>query len=133
MSPYVVADIDTSYFARMLSTITGWDIRIDELQLLSERVASLVRAFNVREGASRADDILAYRSMEEPLVGGPYNGRLVTSDMLNQMLDEYYGLRGWNKSTGTPTKETMNRLGLEDIGNQLHSQARLDRESLRYG
>ena len=121
--PYMIAGIGTDYFARILSAITGWDIGVGELQLLSERVASLVRAFNIREGASRADDILALRSMEEPLVGGPYKGRFVTSDMLNQMLDEYYDLRGWDRTTGTPTKETLNKLGLEYVANQLSGQS----------
>jgi len=122
--PYTIAGIGTDYFARIFSAITGWDVGVEELQLLSDRVASLVRSFNVREGASRADDILARRSMEEPLIGGPYDGRWVTSDMLNRMLDEYYDLRGWDRTTGAPTKETLNKLGLEYVVTQLSAQSR---------
>ncbi len=29
------------------------------------------------------------------------------------MKDEYYELRGWDKSTGIPTKEKLAELGLE--------------------
>ena len=32
---------------------------------------------------------------------------------LEQMLDEYFTLRGWDKNTGVPTKEKLKELGLE--------------------
>ncbi|KKK74468.1 hypothetical protein LCGC14_2883480 [marine sediment metagenome] len=32
---------------------------------------------------------------------------------LDQMLDDYYGYRGWNKKTGKPTKKKLKELGLE--------------------
>jgi aldehyde:ferredoxin oxidoreductase len=31
------------------------------------------------------------------------------------MLDEYYEIRGWDKSTGLIKKETLQKLGLPDI------------------
>jgi aldehyde:ferredoxin oxidoreductase len=36
------------------------------------------------------------------------------------MLDEYYRLRGWDVSTGWPTKEKLRELGLEEIIEQLY-------------
>jgi aldehyde:ferredoxin oxidoreductase len=29
------------------------------------------------------------------------------------MLDEYYEARGWDKETGLPTRETLERLGIK--------------------
>jgi aldehyde:ferredoxin oxidoreductase len=31
------------------------------------------------------------------------------------MLKEYYRLRGWDEKTGLPTKETLVKLGMEDL------------------
>jgi len=35
----------------------------------------------------------------------------VTKEMLDEMLDEYYALRGWDKN-GVPTEEKLKELGL---------------------
>ena len=32
---------------------------------------------------------------------------------LEAMLDEYYEVRGWDKTTGRPTRATLERLGLK--------------------
>ncbi len=119
--PYNVGGIKTDEYATIVSTITGWDITTNELRILSDRVASLIRAFNIREGASRSDDILAWRSMSEPLPDGPGKGHYITKQMLDSMLEEYYDLRGWDKSTGIPTYETLEELGLSDVAKELAS------------
>jgi aldehyde:ferredoxin oxidoreductase len=31
------------------------------------------------------------------------------------MLKEYYRIRGWDEKTGLPTKETLEKLGMEDL------------------
>ena len=31
------------------------------------------------------------------------------------MLDEYYRYQGWDVATGTPTPETLTRLGMEEF------------------
>ncbi|MCS7115756.1 MAG: aldehyde ferredoxin oxidoreductase family protein [Nitrososphaerota archaeon] len=117
--PYNVAGIDHSDIVQILSAVTGWSITVEELSTVADRVASLIRAFNVREGARRADDTLAWRTMHEPLSSGPAKGQFISSEMLNSMLDDYYQLRGWDKETGIPLPETLNKLGLEDVRKEL--------------
>ena len=34
---------------------------------------------------------------------------------LSAMVDEYYNLHGWNVDTGTPTTDTLTRLGMEEF------------------
>lgn len=103
--------------AFMFSAVTGWDLSSGEMQTLAERVSSLIRCLNLREGAGREDDTLSPRSFRQE-VGGPAAGLALTKDMLDTMLDEYYGLRGWDRQ-GVPTQETLHALGLDDAAGQI--------------
>jgi len=35
------------------------------------------------------------------------------------MKDRYYALRGWDRETGIPTRETLERCGLQDVADAL--------------
>jgi aldehyde:ferredoxin oxidoreductase len=83
------------------------------LNLVGERIVTLERCFNVREGFSRKDDTLPERMMTEPLQNaGPATGQVVRN--LDALLDEYYAALGYGKD-GIPTQETLKRLGLDDV------------------
>jgi aldehyde:ferredoxin oxidoreductase len=99
-------------FAKMLPLVTGVKefCKIENLTKIAERQVNLKRLFNMREGISRASDILPKRFTEEPMPEGPGKGQLVD---LNPMLDDYYTRRGWDLETGLPTDETLKRLSLE--------------------
>jgi aldehyde:ferredoxin oxidoreductase len=85
----------------------------DSLATLGERVWTLVRLFNVREGFDRSDDSLP-GVFEEPLPDGPAAGRTVDREAFEAMLDAYYAARGWS-ADGHPTPATVERLGLGDV------------------
>jgi len=108
--------LDHQDAANLLSAITGWDYPLEEMQNLCERVASLIRVFNIREGASCKDDTLAPRSFQ-PDERGPAEGKALTPAMLDAMLDEYYALRGWTKE-GVPKEENLEKLGLGDVARE---------------
>jgi aldehyde:ferredoxin oxidoreductase len=36
-----------------------------------------------------------------------------------QMKDEYYGLRGWDRDRGIPTREKLEELGLGDVADEV--------------
>ena len=63
-----------------------------------------------REGVGRKDDTLPERLLKEPAPMGPPKGKVVP---LEQLLDEYYKVRGWDVTTGIPTPEKLRELGLE--------------------
>ncbi|MDI6851095.1 MAG: aldehyde ferredoxin oxidoreductase family protein [bacterium] len=106
-APFAVED-----FAELLYNATGISLNTDEYMLTGERIWNLTRLFNVREGISRKDDTLPPRIMEEPSPVGPAEGKVITASILNEMLDEYYALRGWDQN-GIPTDDTLRRLGLK--------------------
>jgi len=98
-------------YARMVRAITGWDVTVEELERIGERVINLERAFNVREGVRRAADVLPWRVMHEPIPDGPSAGMFCPPEELGAMLDRYYALRGWD-AEGIPTRERLAALGL---------------------
>ncbi|MHA1712027.1 MAG: aldehyde ferredoxin oxidoreductase family protein [Candidatus Freyarchaeota archaeon] len=108
-------------FASIINAATGWDVTVNELMTVGERVCNLERAFNAREGITRKDDVLPKRIMEEPLPDGPYKDETFPKDMLDKMLDHWYELRGWNKETGVPTRGKLKELKLEYVANELET------------
>jgi aldehyde:ferredoxin oxidoreductase len=98
-------------YARMVSAVTGWDMTVEELERVGERVINLERLFNVREGVRRRDDALPWRVMHEPIPDGPSAGAYCPPGELDAMLDRYYALRGWD-ADGVPTRERLSALGL---------------------
>ncbi len=100
-----VGDVFTDLGAPWLDAV-GLDTEGD-LETIGERVWTLTRLFNVREGVSRADDELppALRVAPE----GPGEG--IDPDRFDAMLDAYYDVRGWGPD-GRPTRATVERLGL---------------------
>ena len=98
-------------YTRMVRAVTGWDMGVDELERVGERVINLERLFNTREGTRRKDDVLPWRVMHEPIPDGPSAGMHCPPDELDMMLDRYYALRGWD-ADGVPTPERLGALGL---------------------
>jgi aldehyde:ferredoxin oxidoreductase len=44
-----------------------------------------------------------------------YGKRVITSEDLKRLLDDYYDERGWDIETGVPTKDKLAALGLEEM------------------
>src|SRR5919106_829850 len=98
-------------YADMVRAVTGWDIDVDELERIGERVVNLERLFNAREGVRRPNSRLPGRVMHEPIPDGPSAGMFCPPDELSAMLDEYYALRGWD-ANGVPTAARLARRGV---------------------
>jgi len=98
-------------YARMVRAVTGWDVTVEELERVGERIVNLERLFNVREGVRRAQDTLPWRVMHEPIPEGPSAGLYCPPDELRAMLDDYYALRGWD-TEGVPTASRLATLDL---------------------
>ncbi len=97
--------------ALALKIHNGLNLTVKQLQEIGERIVNLNRLFNARFGITRKDDCLPDRLTKEKAPLGPSAGEVVE---LDQMLTEYYDVRGWDQETGLPLKETLIRLGLEN-------------------
>ncbi|NOZ71468.1 MAG: aldehyde ferredoxin oxidoreductase family protein [Chloroflexi bacterium] len=101
----------TQQMAEMIESVTGWETSIDEILRVGQRRLNLLRAFNAREGFTRAQDILPQK-MYKPLKGGKSDGLFVSQDELEPAKDMYYEMAGWDVSTGVPTRKTLEELDL---------------------
>ena len=109
----------TQNTAALMEAVTGLIFTPDEVQKVGERVNNLAKAFNIREGFTRADDTFPERLMTEPLKDGASKGQMISKDDLKKMLDEYYTDRGWNPETGVPTRAKLTDLGLGYVADLL--------------
>ncbi len=105
--------LSTEDWVDMISNCVGWEFGVSDFREAGERVYNLARAFSVRDGLTRADDTLPRRLLEEPLPEGPAAGHKV--ERLDEMLDAYYGFRGWDAKTGKPTAAKLRELGLDYV------------------
>jgi len=103
----------------MMKMATGVDYTEESLLLAGERIWNLERLFNLKAGLTAEDDTLPKRILEEPCLKGDAEGQVVR---LNEMLPEYYQLRGWNKS-GVPAPEKLQELGLTQEGEGVPSES----------
>jgi aldehyde:ferredoxin oxidoreductase len=78
----------------------------EEILLKGERCWNMEKRFNIAAGVEK--DTLPPRLLHEPLPRGAAQGRVAR---LDDMLGEYYELRGWN-AEGAPTPEKTRELGL---------------------
>jgi aldehyde:ferredoxin oxidoreductase len=100
-------------YADLISAFLEEDITPEEFMEIGERIFNIQRLYMIREGITRKDDTWPARFFEEKLPEGPSQGAIVSRETISQVLDEYYDARGWSRTLGCPTPETLSRLGIE--------------------
>jgi aldehyde:ferredoxin oxidoreductase len=94
-----------------VKAVTGWETSAWELWKAAERLLTMARAFNVRQGFTPADDRLPPR-MAEPL--GPEGPSApIDPAAVEAALPLYYEMMGWDPVTGIPRPARLYEL---DIG-----------------
>ena len=100
-----------------INAATGWGLSREELLRIGHRIQTLRHAFNLREGIRPGDFSLPPRaSGRPPLEEGPLRG--VTLD-LEAMTGDYFQAMGWDETTGVPTRELLESLGLFRVAEDL--------------
>jgi len=102
-------------WSKLILYATGMKMDKKQLMEIGERIYTLERMFNLREGFSRKDDILPERYYKESTrIGLPLvKGKKTNKAKFKKMLDGYYQLHGWSKN-GIPEKETLEKLRLDE-------------------
>lgn len=96
---------------KYFNAVTGWDLTPDNYFKIGERILSLRKAFNAREGIKPEDHALSGRAIgETPLSSGPLKG--VSIDMAT-LKKEFFDTVGWDMTTGGPTSDKMKELGIQ--------------------
>lgn len=84
------------------------DWSVERLLTAGERIWNLERDYNMKAGLTGADDNLPPRLLKEAAKTGPAKGKV---NGLDEMLPEYYSLRGWTKE-GQLTAEVREKFAL---------------------
>ncbi|KGO33610.1 aldehyde:ferredoxin oxidoreductase [Desulfobulbus sp. Tol-SR] len=84
---------------KSIALVTGIVGR-EELEKIAVRVTDMTRRFNIREGLTAADDRLPPRLHKEKLP----DGRSLTAEEMEYLLQDYYRLRGWDEA-GVPAQD----------------------------
>ena len=95
---------------QLLHLVTGWDITIDEVKLTGERIFTLMRLLNLKLGYDVKNEKLP-KIILKPLEGAT-GGHVPNID---EQLAKWYETRGWDRQTGQPPKERLQKLGLEEF------------------
>jgi len=108
--------------AAMLHAVTGLRLEHSDMLRTAQRVFTLERAYLVREGITPSDDRLQGKWVAGPVKGGRYDGNSMDPDKWQSMLEDYYRARGWDASSGIPTRQTLEQLNLGDVGDDLQQR-----------
>ncbi|MEM2320979.1 MAG: aldehyde ferredoxin oxidoreductase C-terminal domain-containing protein [Candidatus Bathyarchaeia archaeon] len=107
----------------LLEAVTGWKITPEEwFNVLARRILHIQRAALLLGGPDlkwdpRVHDDVPQR-WYEPLTKGPYSGKAVDRNRMQESVKEYYRSIGWNDG-GIPASSELRRLGLEDVDKKL--------------
>jgi len=106
--PYTYGQI-----ADLTAAVTGWDTNVMEQLRIAERILTMCRLFNVREGFTSADDTLPARFFE-PTRGGALSDKPLDFEEMDKAKRYYYHLMGWSED-GVPLKEKLAELGIDHL------------------
>ncbi len=103
--------VDLSVIVEILDAVTGWGTGVMEILRIEERVMTVARLFNIREGFTDEDDSLPQRYFE-PKTSGVLSERCLDRDEMERAKRYYYTLMGWDKK-GVPLPERVEELYIE--------------------
>jgi len=111
--PWVEVGLNLEYYPKLLTAVTGISWSFDDIHTAAQRIYSLIRAFWIREhaGWDRMMDYPPARWFKHPLTKGPFAGAKLDIVKYDEMLSQYYKLRGWDEN-GIPLRSTLEKLNL---------------------
>jgi aldehyde:ferredoxin oxidoreductase len=95
--------------AELAAAITGWPLDASALFISGERIVNMERLFNLRYGASSADDRLPDMFFEKDYNAGEEPSKPQT--WMEPMIKKFYAVMGWDLQ-GKPTPEKLADLGI---------------------
>jgi len=96
-----------------INATTGWDMTLEEVRRVGERIANLRMAFEVREGNNPMRRKIPARLVgDPPMSEGPHAGVKLDVKTLER---EYLEACGWDAATCKPTRAKLVELGLSDV------------------
>lgn len=107
--------------SKMFNSVTGLSWTEAEMEKAAERGRTLERAISIREGRTRADDVLFDYWYDAP----DRLGKIVDRTMWKRAMDEYYTVMGYDLVNGWPTADKLRELDLQDVAKELGKLGKL--------
>ena len=105
---------DYGQAVEIVRAVTGWNTSLWELMKGGERIATLARIYNLREGLTADDDRLPERFFTPPTAGPLHeDGAAIDPQALEEAKHLYYQMMGWDAEAGMPHRWKLEEL---DIG-----------------
>jgi aldehyde:ferredoxin oxidoreductase len=100
-------------FIDLMKAITGWDLNVENMVQTGQRIATMLHAFNLREGFKPSDFTVPPRVCgNPPLTAGSLKD--VKLD-IEELKKQYYEAMGYDFQTGNIRQETVRALELQDV------------------
>jgi aldehyde:ferredoxin oxidoreductase len=93
----------------LTNALTGENLALDDLKRIGERIWTLERLYNLREGVEA--DMLPDRFFTEDLDDGQPGGTRIEAQRFLAARNLYYRARGWDEQ-GRPSAQKLLDLGL---------------------
>jgi len=107
----LMPNINTEQKVELVKAVTGWNTGWVELLQVSERILTLMRLFNLREGLTVADDELPERYYQPKTDGVLATKEIPDRAAMAKVRQWYYYYMGWDEN-GVPTPAKLAELGL---------------------
>jgi aldehyde:ferredoxin oxidoreductase len=103
-----------SFCAEVYQAVTGIETSLSDLRDRADRAWTLLRLANVREGFQRErDEVLPRKWFGDRGFQEYVSERPLGIEETDRMIDDYYRAWGWDPQTGVPTRQALERLGLQ--------------------
>jgi aldehyde:ferredoxin oxidoreductase len=107
----LMPNISNEQKLELIKAVTGWNTGWIEMLQVSERILTLMRLFNLREGLTAADDELPERYYQPKTDGVLATRPIPDRAAMAEARQWYYYYMGWD-TNGVPTPEKLAELGL---------------------
>jgi aldehyde:ferredoxin oxidoreductase len=104
-----------SLCAELYETVTGIQTSPADLRRRIDRIWTLYKMANVREGADRKDEAIPEQWIGKNGFKNYVSGNPLSRQEIELMKEDYYAEWGWDRRTGIPGPEVLKKLGLTDI------------------
>jgi aldehyde:ferredoxin oxidoreductase len=101
----------TADIAAITAAVTGWNTTVVEQERVAERIMTMARLFNVRQGLTAEDDNLPLRFFQ-PKANGALSKIALDPEKMQQAKLYYYKLMGWD-AKGVPCPDKIQELEID--------------------
>jgi aldehyde:ferredoxin oxidoreductase len=121
MCQFIMMAANTANMPDWFNAVTGWDMSMDEMMSVGERIANLRMAYEVREGGNPRKRAVPTRVTGETTEGtsaGPLAGVKLDTEVLET---DFLKACDWDTETCKPSKVKLEAIGLPEVAVALHA------------